>query len=186
MCGLSKNTQTGKRKTIMPNWCSNSLKLTATTDNNRKLLDELEKQFDSSDKAVIFDMIKPTPLDLLEGQGWYDWRIKNWGTKWDATLLRATRKKNSATLYFETAWAPPIEIYKVLEEEGFKVEATYVEQGVQYAGHYKNGNDFSESSPKFLQNLYDEETDTFNEETDGMEDYFLKAGFKHSPMTYGG
>ena len=170
----------------MPNWCSNSLKLTATTDNNRKLLDELEKQFDSSDKAVIFDMIKPTPLDLLEGQGWYDWRIKNWGTKWDATLLRATRKKNSATLYFETAWAPPIEIYKVLEEEGFKVEATYVEQGVQYAGHYKNGNDFSESSPKFLQNLYDEETDTFNEETDGMEDYFLKAGFKHSPMTYGG
>lgn len=186
MCGLSKNTQTGKRKTIMPNWCSNSLKLTATTDNNRKLLDELEKQFDSSDKAVIFDMIKPTPLDLLEGNGWYDWRIKNWGTKWDATLLRATRKKNSATLYFETAWAPPIEIYKVLEEEGFKVEATYVEQGVQYAGHYKNGNDFSESSPKFLQNLYDEETDTFNEETDGMEDYFLKAGFKHSPMTYGG
>ena len=170
----------------MPNWCSNSLKLTATTDNNRKLLDELEKQFDSSDKAVIFDMIKPTPLDLLEGNGWYDWRIKNWGTKWDATLLKATRKKNSATLYFETAWAPPIEIYKVLEEEGFKVEATYVEQGVQYAGHYKDGTDFSESSPKFLQNLYDEETDTFNEETDGMEDYFLKAGFKHSPMTYGG
>ena len=170
----------------MPNWCSNSLKLTAATDSNRKLLDELEKQFDSSDKAVIFDMIKPTPLHLLDGQGWYDWRIKNWGTKWDATLLQATRKKDTVTLHFETAWAPPIEIYKVLEEEGFKVEATYVEQGMSYAGHYKKGKDFSESSPKFLQNLYDEETDTFNEETDGMEDYFLKAGFKHSPMTYGG
>ena len=65
----------------MPNWCSNSLKLTATTDSNRKLLDELEKQFDNSDKAVIFDMIKPTPLHLLDGQGWYDWRIKNWGHK---------------------------------------------------------------------------------------------------------
>jgi len=170
----------------MPNWCSNSLKLTATTDNNRKLLDELEKQFDSSDKAVIFDMIKPTPLDLLEGNGWYDWRIKNWGTKWDATLLRATRKKNSATLYFETAWAPPIEIYKVLEEEGFKVEATYVEQGMQYAGHYKKGVDFTDDKVQFLQNLYDEETDTFNEDQSDMAAYFLKAGFKHSPMTFGG
>jgi len=170
----------------MPNWCSNSLKLTATTDNNRKLLDELEKQFDSSDKAVIFDMIKPTPLDLLEGNGWYDWRIKNWGTKWDATLLRATRKKNSATLYFETAWAPPIEIYKVLEEEGFKVEATYVEQGMQYAGHYKKGVDFTDDKPQFLLNLYDEETDTFNEDQSDMAAYFLKAGFKHSPMTFGG
>jgi hypothetical protein len=186
MCGLSKNTQTGKRKTIMPNWCSNSLKLTATTDSNRKLLDELEKQFNSSDKAVIFDMIKPTPLHLLEGNGWYDWRIKNWGTKWDATILSATRKKNIATLYFETAWAPPIEIYKALEEEGFKVEATYVEQGMQYAGHYKKGVDFTDDKPKFLQNLYDEETDTFNEDQSDMDAYFLKAGFKHSPMTYGG
>ena len=185
MCGLSKNTQTGKRKTIMPNWCSNSLKLTATTDNNRKLLDELEKQFDSM-KPVIFDMIKPTPLDLLDGQGWYDWRIKNWGTKWDATILSATRKKNVATLYFETAWAPPIEIYKVLEEEGFKVEATYVEQGMQYAGHYKKGKDFTDDKPPFLLNLYDEETDTFNEDQGDMEAYFLKAGFKHSPVTFGG
>jgi hypothetical protein len=186
MCGLSKNTQTGKRKTIMPNWCSNSLKLTATTDNNRKLLDELEKQFNSSDKAVIFDMIKPTPLDLLEGNGWYDWRIKNWGTKWDATILSATRKKNIATLWFETAWAPPIEIYKVLEEEGFKVEATYVEQGMSYAGYYKKGVDFTDDKVQFLQNLYDEETDTFNEDQSDMDAYFLKAGFKHSPMTFGG
>ena len=169
----------------MPNWCSNSLKLTATNDSNRKLLDELEKQFDAM-HPVVFDMIKPTPLDLLDGQGWYDWRLKNWGTKWDATILSASRKKDTATLYFETAWSPPIEIYKVLEEEGFKVEATYVEQGIQYAGFYKDGTDFTEQEPEFLQSLYDEETDTFNEETDGMEAYFLKAGFKHSPMTFGG
>jgi hypothetical protein len=57
---------------------------------------------------------------------------------------------------------------------------------VQYAGHYKDGNDFTESSPDFLCNLYDEETDTFNEETDGIEAYFNKAGFQHSPMTFGG
>ena len=169
----------------MPNWCSNSLKLTATNDSNRKLLDELEKQFGAM-HPVIFDMIKPTPLDLLDGQGWYDWRLKNWGTKWDATILEASRKKDTAMIYFETAWSPPIEIYKVLEEEGFKVEATYVEQGIQYAGYYKKGKDHEDKEPEFLQNLYDEETDTFNEETDGMEAYFLKAGIKHSPMTYGG
>lgn len=169
----------------MPNWCSNSLKLTATNDSNRKLLDELEKQFNAM-HPVIFDIIKPTPLDLLDGQGWYDWRIKNWGTKWDATLLNAYRKKDTATLYFETAWSPPIEIYQALEEEGFKVEATYVEQGIQYAGYYKKGKDFTDKEPEFLQSLYDEETDTFNEDPSEMEAYFLKAGFNHSPMTYGG
>jgi hypothetical protein len=170
----------------MPNWCSNSLKLTATNDSNRKLLDELQRHFNSSNKAVIFEMIKPTPLYLMDGNGWYDWRIKNWGTKWDATLLQASRKKDTATLYFETAWSPPIEIYRVLEEEGFRVEATYAEQGMQYAGFYKDGTDFTDDKPQFLQNLYDKETDTFNEETDGMQAYFKKAGFKHSPMTFGG
>jgi len=170
----------------MPNWCSNSLKITAKNDTQRKLLDELEKQFDSSDKAVIFDMIKPTPLNLLSGQGWYDWRIKNWGTKWDATIVSASRKKDTVTMYFETAWAPPIKVYKVLEEEGFKVEATYVEQGMQYAGYYKKGKDFEDKKPPFLQNRYDEETDTFNEDTGDMVAYFLKAGFKHSPASFGG
>jgi hypothetical protein len=57
---------------------------------------------------------------------------------------------------------------------------------MQYAGHYKKGKDITDKSPEFLQNLYDEETDTFNEETDGMQAYFTKAGFKHSPMTFGG
>lgn len=169
----------------MPNWCSNSLKLTATTDNNLKLLHELEKQFESM-KPTIFDMIKPTPLDLLDGVGWYDWRVKNWGTKWDATIVSASRTKKTATLYFETAWAPPIEIYKALEEEGFKVEATYVEQGMQYAGHYKRGKDFTDDKPSFLLNLYDKETDTFDEDMGGMVAYFLKAGFKHSPASFGG
>jgi len=66
------------------------------------------------------------------------------------------------------------------------VEATYVEQGMQYAGHYKKGKDFEDKKPPFLQNLYDEETDTFNEDQSDMVAYFLKAGFKHSPMTFGG
>jgi len=57
---------------------------------------------------------------------------------------------------------------------------------MQYAGYYKKGKDFTDKSPEFLQNLYDEETDTFNEETDGMQAYFAKAGFKHSPMSFGG
>jgi hypothetical protein len=46
--------------------------------------------------------------------------------------------------------------------------------------------DFTDDKPPFLQNLYDEETDTFNEDQSDMAAYFLKAGFKHSPMTFGG
>ena len=38
------------------------------------------------------------------------------------------------TAYFDTAWSPPMQIYYALEEMGFEVEATYVEQGVGYIG----------------------------------------------------
>jgi hypothetical protein len=57
---------------------------------------------------------------------------------------------------------------------------------MQYAGHYKKGEDFTDDKPQFLLNLYDEETDTFNEDTGDMAAYFLKAGFKHSPASFGG
>ena len=44
---------------------------------------------------------------------------------------------------FDTAWSPPIELYETLEEQGFVVDATYYEPGLQLTGIYRDGWDNS-------------------------------------------
>lgn len=41
---------------------------------------------------------------------WYDWRIKHWGTKWDA----CDPEWSGDSVTFETAWSAPAEIYEKL------------------------------------------------------------------------
>ncbi|MBD5100742.1 MAG: hypothetical protein HDT29_05720 [Clostridiales bacterium] len=69
---------------------------------------------------------------------WYDWCIKNWGTKWNAydTQINDIDK---ADIYFDTANTPAIPIIKVLSEKypDCKFEYEYAEEQVGYnAGYY--------------------------------------------------
>ena len=46
---------------------------------------------------------------------WYDWRSKNWGTKWDVPQDEIDVEpinNGSIVVEFHTAWAPPYPIYK--------------------------------------------------------------------------
>lgn len=52
---------------------------------------------------------------------WYEWAKDNWGTKWNAYELNDERT-TSDTIYFQTAWAPPIELMVKLSSEFPKVE----------------------------------------------------------------
>jgi hypothetical protein len=87
-------------------------------------------------ESFTFEKLFPTPLELLadvdpiphkEGEdeeayearleqlrekyghsGWYNWRVSNWGTKWDACESDWDLDDNELTIHFQTAWAPPI------------------------------------------------------------------------------
>lgn len=63
------------------------------------------------------------PIDeamKFQGNTWYDWNVRNWGTKWDVAvsaddkypdtyLEEATNGENHVAYYnFNTAWAPPV------------------------------------------------------------------------------
>ena len=69
--------------------------------------------------------------------------MNKWGTKWDvggdgsATL----NEDGSLTASFNSAWAPPIEAYRVLEDLGFEIKAYYFEGGMMFAGIYEDGDD---------------------------------------------
>jgi hypothetical protein len=68
---------------------------------------------------------------------WYDFCINEWGTKWDINGGEITGESDtSLTIYFETAWSPPIEAYRKLDEQGFTIEAMYYEPGTPFCGEY--------------------------------------------------
>ena len=51
---------------------------------------------------------------------WYNWRLEKWGTKWDVPKddIEITEINNgSIVIGFDTAWSPPIAIYKKLRDK---------------------------------------------------------------------
>jgi hypothetical protein len=77
---------------------------------------------------------------------WYDWCVNEWGTKWDVECDIVDVKDNEITLYFDSAWAPPINAYEKLEDLGFTIDGYYYEPGMAYCGKYTTefGDDFFE------------------------------------------
>jgi len=190
----------------MPNWCANSLKLIATTAESESKLSEIVRELAraaaADESAAIFNLIKPVPqalmivagwsgdaaeqaaleeagrknLDTYGYTNWYDYCVAEWGTKWEATETTYDLDDNQVTMYFDTAWSPPMGIYHALENMGFKVEATYVEQGMGYIGYYKDGTD----------NEYELDELDYGDDGPDLGAHFTQAGINHAPMHMGG
>ena len=72
-------------------------------------------------RPIDFHKIIPMPPKLLEtyqrneSTAWYDWCIKNWGTKWN-TLYDDFQEQNKDpyTIHFTTANNPPIPVIETL------------------------------------------------------------------------
>jgi hypothetical protein len=149
----------------MPNWCSNTLEIKGPT----KKLEEFSKTI--KDGEGFFNTIlplpkqleettSPTPKDsnqpLIDGaNNWYDWRVNNWGTKWDVDgedsfytnelkdfdTLEDGTERSVLTLAFDTAWSPPEGIFEELSRQGFGIKAYYYEPGMDFAGRWEDGDD---------------------------------------------
>lgn len=59
---------------------------------------------------------------------WFNWRVENWGTKWNACHSKWV---NDYTLIFDTAWAPPIPIIREIKKKFSYMQMThyYVDEG---------------------------------------------------------
>lgn len=69
---------------------------------------------------------------------WYDFCVSEWGTKWDVGDPQGIQSvdKFELIVYFDSAWSPPIQAYESLDNQGFRVYATYYEPGSAFAGIY--------------------------------------------------
>jgi hypothetical protein len=190
----------------MPNWCANSLKLTAHTDDQLKQLNLLKEAIenDTNEHFGLFNFFVPCPKELndttkgyppspnlannIEKYGyetWYEFNIDNWGTKWDAARIYSVNDTpDSVTLQFDTAWSPPEALYAKLYANGWLIEATWVECGADFIGAYINGDTHSES---FNDGHINWDSDTcFEDECERVTTYFTNLGLDHEPAHTGG
>ena len=69
---------------------------------------------------------------------WYDWRIKNWGIKWDIDEINTDDDSENFISYsFETPWGPPEHICSALREKFKQATITWFfdEPGMELAGY---------------------------------------------------
>lgn len=133
----------------MPNWCSNSLVLTHP---DASMILKAIKAWNEGKFCATFvpepDYTKvkvyPTFPDIV-GPGpckpdsaWWDWRVQNWGTKWeiDSASDKVDEESSELNVDFSTAWSPPIKVYEALTAQGFFVHAYYYEGGCSFCGRF--------------------------------------------------
>jgi hypothetical protein len=81
-------------------------------------------------------------LETYGYKTWYDFCINEWGTKWDINGGDISHETDtSLTMYFDTAWSPPIEAYRKFDELGFNIDAMYYEPGMGFCGEYTTEDD---------------------------------------------
>jgi hypothetical protein len=114
----------------MPNWCSNRATITGPAPVIAEIVEILNQ-----DGTPLLNWMVPEPKD---NEGWYDWRVNNWGTKWDITdvYFENQAEEDSIEFSFCTAWAPPTEAFHTWAELDGRVQFNleYWEPGVGFVG----------------------------------------------------
>ena len=151
----------------MPNWCNNTLYLSHDDDSMIQKVedayraDKLISEFypcppeltetiagqagDSDSYAQrLLEFKQKLNLEFFGAKDWYEWQVKNWGTKWDIAHDNggdSDRQQNRIRISFVSAYAPPTGFYDKLLELGFSVSAYYYESGCCFCGQYSEGVD---------------------------------------------
>ena len=139
----------------MPNWCNNTITLTGPKDKVKKIYDEAKKE------DCLLNLLYPMP-SALEGttspapkegkvqplvdgfDNWYDWRVQNWGSKWDVDTdnLEYREEDDQGIIqgWFDSAWAPPIHCYEhfLTNNEDFSIKSYYYAGGMDFAGLWED------------------------------------------------
>lgn len=183
----------------MPNWCSNGVEIRHTDPAKIAALAE------AMSKNEFLNHIIPVPEELkdtmagsfgdekeqrrLEEQtarnieqfgygNWYDFCVNNWGTKWDVDLAGTVSIDADGlgiNANFDSAWAPPIQVYEEMLEQGYEVVAYYYEPGMCFVGKWDNGSDecheLSSYSSNTVRNAIGDELDDYFAISESMAEW---------------
>lgn len=116
----------------MPNWCYNNLYI--TSEDNKQLEKVIQGITNNSEQLFDFNRIIEMPEELQNTKSpnnvnpdemkakygfvdWYDWRNRNWGTKWNAKDVELNLDTpQQIHIRFSTAWSPPMPVITKIAE----------------------------------------------------------------------
>ena len=121
----------------MPNHICNIVKVKGDSEEVKNFMESVAKekaQYKNEATGygtIDFNKVIPEP-EYKNNTDWYDWRIQNWGTKWNAYEYVKTGNENE--LYFLTAWSAPKEIYESLTKKfpNLTIEVDYADENMGY------------------------------------------------------
>lgn len=144
----------------MPNWCYNNLTVSIHNESGKKLVQAFRDNH-TNDKgeayASPFTDIYPCPEELMNAvadfkndspehkanhekygfSNWYDWRLANWGTKWDACEVDFIEETDEyVQIRFDTAWCSADKLLEWYAKENPDVVFLnqYDEEGMGFEG----------------------------------------------------
>ena len=133
----------------MADMCSNKMYITGPKDVIDDFMNAARGPTASGeDSWLSFHKLHPDPhmpLDPIPKTiDWYNWRIKNWGTKWE-TVARTPdfstldNLRNQRTYSFDTAWAPPKAFVKYVSRKWptIEFELKYHDRSTNRSGRFK-------------------------------------------------
>lgn len=145
----------------MPNWCENTLTITGNKELKKMDIARFFSVARDGDTLISFNKLFPLPKelegtekvspsipnqDLIDKYGadnWYDWCIKNWGTKWEPDSIHYVTLRNKVIIQFRTAWSPPVKLFEKVSMKfsGLKFRLEYGEYMMGFRGTivFKNG-----------------------------------------------
>jgi hypothetical protein len=139
----------------MPNWCDNTVYITHDDPKKIQILVDAwkvnkffgtiypEPDYNKVKVKPMFPEIKGNNDPVSPESAWWDWRVRNWGTKWEINTDEhyIDIHENEIKVSFSTAWSPPTGIYDRLVNDGYGVNAYYYEGGCAFCGQYVDGSD---------------------------------------------
>tara|TARA_B100001094_G_scaffold329334_1_gene391841 strand:- start:3070 stop:3666 length:597 start_codon:yes stop_codon:yes gene_type:complete len=169
----------------MPNWCNNNISIVGPKAKVDKLIDGARKgEFVNTlypmpkklqDTESSSDSEKMAKQPTVDGHNnWYDWRVDNWGTKWDVDLYEGSITEQEelfgkddgdkkVDFGFDSAWAPPlgaIEHY-LTNNDDVSIRLVYYEPGCDFMGVWEDFDDrcynCSEDGPTSDSNFWETE-----------------------------
>ena len=130
----------------MPNWVQQRVVIRGNSARLQHLYDGLRRK-------EFCNTVLPMPFEYATSleDGWRDWAILNWGTKWDvADIDELTLKTDSyaavkLSFVCNTANTAPQPVWDHLVRLGMRVSAAYADPAMDLYGFYEDGDDMRDS-----------------------------------------
>lgn len=129
----------------MPNWCENTLIVTGSNDKVAEFYEKvvIVKDYETT---LALNNLYPCP----DENDAHNWRINNWGTKWECEIYSMNESDGELTIHFNSAWSPPDLWVKYVARHIFPelhFHLAYLEMGMGFCGVLEGQeNDFYEET----------------------------------------